>query len=679
MESAQSRKLTQRPDSVEDNDASAAAKPPSVMAIDNRVNSTLIKALHSVSVSNSTVKPTDMQPEDHTDAHDDQFSSDNGESNAPAGAFPDSYSKPPNLSQKTHSCRSRIRATGGSSDIPKNVVHVLQNDGKKIRTTVRSNTKKEKVPDTTDEVARCREERSSYLDLSHLGLQALPAGIFKEVSFIESLFLYGNRLTSLSPSLCSLPNLHRLMLQQNWITCCGLPNEIAKLTQLEVLDLRHNRLEGSLPACIYKLGNLEQLILSYNKLTTLSDDLKNLHRLTVLILNRNFIRQSIPDTIGQLTRLTKLDLSYNHIESLPSSLGNCTCLRELNLQHNQLTHLPDSIGNLGNLTRLSLKYNRLVEIPLTLASCSRLDEFNVENNQIYALPPGLLSNLKLARNITLSRNLFNVFPTAAGGERFCYALTLNMDHNKICEIPPNIISQSDCLIKLNLRDNEIETLIPEDLHTWDQLVELDLGSNHLSTLPSEIEALQALEVFRLGYNQLKSLPQQIGCLKALRILDLESNQLEVLPPSIGCLTSLEELNVSCNRLTTFPSTIESMLNLKQIKAGENDIRELPSEIGNMPVLRDLHLNDNVNLNNLPAELSLCSTLTILGLENCPLRDLPQPIVVHGSAMIIYFLQQVLQLRRQNHTISKLAFTPFPDARSHLRPVTPHETSLPALL
>ncbi|VDN30612.1 unnamed protein product [Dibothriocephalus latus] len=78
-----------------------------------------------------------------------------------------------------------------------------------------------------------------------------------------------------------------------------------------------------------------------------------------------------------------------------------------------------------------------------------------------------------------------------------------------------------------------------------------------------------------------------------------------------------------------------MLNLKQIKAGENDILELPSEIGNMPVLRDLHLNDNVNLNNLPAELSLCSTLTILGLVNCPLRDLPQPIVVHGSAMIIY--------------------------------------------
>ncbi|VDL96559.1 unnamed protein product [Schistocephalus solidus] len=176
-----------------------------------------------------------------------------------------------------------------------------------------------KSMDTTDEVARCREERSSYLDLSHLGLQTLPAGIFKEVGFIESLFLYGNRLTSLSPSLCSLPNLHRLMLQQNWITCCGLPNEIAKLTHLEVLDLRHNRLEGHLPACIYKLFNLEQLILSYNKLTVLSDDLKNLQRLTVLILNRNFIRQSIPDTIGQLTRLTKLDLSYNHIESLPSS------------------------------------------------------------------------------------------------------------------------------------------------------------------------------------------------------------------------------------------------------------------------------------------------------------------------------------------------------------------------
>ncbi|VDM33722.1 unnamed protein product [Hydatigera taeniaeformis] len=70
----------------------------------------------------------------------------------------------------------------------------------------------------------------------------------------------------------------------------------------------------------------------------------------------------------------------------------------------------------------------------------------------------------------------------------------------------------------------------------------------------------------------------------------------------------------------------------------------------MSSLRDFYLNDNHNLNNIPAELSQCPLLTILSVENCPLRDLPQPIVSGGSAMIIYFLQQVLQLRRQHTTL-----------------------------
>lgn len=58
-------------------------------------------------------------------------------------------------------------------------------------------------------------------------------------------------------------------------------------------------------------------------------------------------------------------------------------------------------------------------------------------------------------------------------------------------------------------------------------------------------------------------------------------------------------------------------------------------LGNIPTLHDLHLNNNPNLNSLPAELSLCGKLIILNLESCPLRALPEPIVQGGSAMIIY--------------------------------------------
>lgn len=137
--------------------------------------------------------------------------------------------------------------------------------------------------DVTAELTRCKDEDSNYLEFSDFGLQCLPTGIFKDLPHVETLFLNGNKLTGLpSGQLTGLPNLRRLLLQQNAIVCAGLPSDLAKLTSLEVLDLRHNRLEGDLPSCIYGLRGLKQLILSYNKVGVLCDDIKNLQVLNCL-------------------------------------------------------------------------------------------------------------------------------------------------------------------------------------------------------------------------------------------------------------------------------------------------------------------------------------------------------------------------------------------------------------
>ncbi|CAH8847844.1 unnamed protein product [Trichobilharzia szidati] len=535
------------------------------------------------------------------------------------------------------------------SDFSKKAVFVQPHDGKLFKVVSKHNMKKTKPPDISKEVAQCRESHSDYLDFSNMNLQQIPNGIFKDLSFIKDLFLYGNKLTALPSSISHLTNLRRLLLQQNWLTAAGIPNEITKLTNLEQLDLRYNRLDGPLPTCICGLCNLEHLLLTYNKLTHIVDEIKYLKHLSVLVVSRNLIRQDLPSSIGELTKLVKLDLSFNHITFLPDSIGQCTSLRDLNLQHNQLTKLPDSIGNLVNLCRLSIKYNQLVEIPASLANCVKLDEFNVENNQLSSLPHNLLSYLPNLLNITLSRNYFTNFPSG-DPQQFQKCYTINMDHNQITNIPKSMFSLATNLTKLNLRDNTLASLIGPDLHELKTLVELDLGSNHLTELPIEINTLIALEVLRLNYNQLTCLPDEITQLSKLRILDLESNLLESLPDDLSGLTSLQELNVLCNRLKTFPASIGRLTKLKVIMAGENDISEIPVEIGNITALHDLHLNNNPNLNSLPAELSLCSKLIILNLESCPLRALPEPIVQGGSAMIIYFLQQVLQLRRQQNML-----------------------------
>lgn len=60
--------------------------------------------------------------------------------------------------------------------------------------------------------------------------------------------------------------------------------------------------------------------------------------------------------------------------------------------------------------------------------------------------------------------------------------------------------------------------------------------------------------------------------------------------------------------------------------------------GTLENLEELYLNDNPHLNSLPFELALCSKLSIMSIENCPLSTLPAQIVAGGPSFIIQFLK-----------------------------------------
>lgn len=64
----------------------------------------------------------------------------------------------------------------------------------------------------------------------------------------------------------------------------------------------------------------------------------------------------------------------------------------------------------------------------------------------------------------------------------------------------------------------------------------------------------------------------------------------------------------------------------------------PSPPGTLENLEELYLNDNPNLHSLPFELALCSKLSIMSIENCPLSHLPPQIVAGGPSFIIQFLK-----------------------------------------
>lgn len=89
------------------------------------------------------------------------------------------------------------------------------------------------------------------------------------------------------------------------------PKYVFEKTDIETLDLSHNKLAGSLQAEIRFLQNLKVLDLSNNQFT------------------------GVPAEIGQLKYLEVLDLSNNRITGLPIELGNLSNLKVLNLKGNE--------------------------------------------------------------------------------------------------------------------------------------------------------------------------------------------------------------------------------------------------------------------------------------------------------------------------------------------------------
>ena len=125
---------------------------------------------------------------------------------------------------------------------------------------------------------------------------------------------------------------------------CAVPAEIGQLTWLERLWLYNNKLT-SLPAKIGQLTSVVVLVLGGNQLTSVLAEIWQLASLGWLVLNDNQLT-SVPAEIGQLTSLEGLWLNDNKLTTVPAEIGQLTSLKELHLYDNQLTSAGAAIREL---------------------------------------------------------------------------------------------------------------------------------------------------------------------------------------------------------------------------------------------------------------------------------------------------------------------------------------------
>lgn len=122
-------------------------------------------------------------------------------------------------------------------------------------------------------------------------------------------------------------------------------NTLSRLSDLQILSLRSNGLNGSFPSDLLQLTNLIGLHLQSNDFEgPLPSDLSVWRNLTVLDLSGNGFNGSIPASAANLTRLTVLNLANNSLSGEVPDVG-VPSLQFLDLSNNNLTGvLPRSLS-----------------------------------------------------------------------------------------------------------------------------------------------------------------------------------------------------------------------------------------------------------------------------------------------------------------------------------------------
>ena len=178
---------------------------------------------------------------------------------------------------------------------------------------------------------------------------------------------YDPNIKHLPPKLGALINLKELE-----ISCLenleDIPVEIGQLKKLEKIIIDNGngcQMNVSIPASIGELTNLKVVRLfgaldpgeTGSPVKPLPATIAKLQNLEELDLGRNHL-ETIPPEISNLKNLKKLGLDYNDLHEIPSFIGELKNLRELSIRLNHVIKLPPSLSKLSGL-KVSMGNNHL--------------------------------------------------------------------------------------------------------------------------------------------------------------------------------------------------------------------------------------------------------------------------------------------------------------------------------
>ncbi|XP_073150040.1 LRR receptor-like serine/threonine-protein kinase GHR1 isoform X2 [Henckelia pumila] len=267
----------------------------------------------------------------------------------------------------------------------------------------------------------------------------IPNNLLKGDSLVlTDLDLSGNNLSG-PISMITSTTLNTVNLSSN-----VLSGELPLLTgSCAVVDLSGNQFEGNLSRML-KWGNIEILDLSHNQLVgSIPEVTAQFLRLKCLNLSHNSLNGSLPKVILQFPKLTTLDFSFNQLDGpiLPALLTSVT-LKELHLQSNILSGSVDFSPPSGD---------------------SNLRVFDISDNQFDGYFPDGFGNLSSLQVLNIGGNNFSgSLPTSIGGLSILNSLDISRNHFT-GPIPKNL---PNTLQSFNASYNDLSGVVPENLRKF---------------------------------------------------------------------------------------------------------------------------------------------------------------------------------------------------------------------
>ncbi|KAG6670916.1 hypothetical protein I3843_Q028700 [Carya illinoinensis] len=207
-----------------------------------------------------------------------------------------------------------------------------------------------------------------------------------------------------------------------------LPAEFGELTNLRILDLTHNYINGSIPTSFAQLP-LVNLSLLGNRISGVPPEIGDISSLEELILEDNLLKGPLPESLGNLSNLRRLLLSGNNFtDAIPKTFGNLKNLSDFRIDGSRiLGKIPDFVGNWINLTKLYMQGTDMEgPIPSSISQLTNLEELMISDLKGSSIGFPDLKNLTKLKYLVLRNCLINSsFPDDIGELKNLKRLFLN--------------------------------------------------------------------------------------------------------------------------------------------------------------------------------------------------------------------------------------------------------------